>query len=166
MSRLFTFFKYFLCLIIFLIISNVLIFFALATQYRDKEVKSGNIENMTMEEATMSATSRNGFVEGKLINYGNSTIVGKALKASMYSKNDVLLDLQYSILGDIEPGNGVKFEEEYSGVKAEYCLIELINENEIEEYKEKEGVHFRLATTPLIRYIEQHDLFTEPDENI
>ena len=35
-----------------------------------------------------------------------------------------------------------------------------------EEYKEKEGVHFRLATTPLIRYIEQHDLFTEPDENI
>lgn len=166
MSRLFTFLKYLLCLIVFIVISQVLIHFALETQYKDKEVRTeNNIENIIID-GKMRATSRNGQVEGTLMNYSNKSLLGKALKVSMYSKNDVHLDSQYSILGEVEPGNGVKFKEEYDGVKAEYCLVEIIDEKDIEKNQERDGIHFKLETNPLIKYIEQHDKFKQPDENI
>ena len=165
MSRLFTFLKYLLCLIVFIVISHVLIHFSLETQYKDKEVRTENVGNIIID-GKMRATSRNGQVEGTLMNYSDKTLLGKALKVSMYSKNDVHLDSQYSILGEVEPGNGVKFKEEYDGVKAEYCLVELIDEKDIKEHQEKDGIHFKLETNKIIQYIEQHDKFTEPDENI
>ena len=92
MARMKTFFIYFMLVVLMFIFSQVIIYIALNTTYKYKEVEI----NTTMPmELTVEATSINGKANGKIINNGEEAIENKYVKIDFYSKNNVLMGTKY-----------------------------------------------------------------------
>ena len=92
MSRMKTFFKYAMWVILFFIFSEVLINIGLNSSYKNMQSKN-NIEQVTITQA--QATLVNGRIKGTIKNTGKENLNGKYLKINIYSERDVLLGSKY-----------------------------------------------------------------------
>lgn len=98
MNRIKTFAKYALMLIGFYILSNILIFFGINTNYDNLSVKGTIPEQVNI--TTASATIVNGKVKGSLLDTYN--ISDKYIKFSFYTDNDSLACIKYLKVSELK----------------------------------------------------------------
>ena len=92
MSRIKTFFKYAVWVILFFIFSEIMININLETVYRNIGRKD-NLPQITIYQA--QATKVNGRIKGIIKNQAENKIESKYIKVDFYSERDVLLGTKY-----------------------------------------------------------------------
>lgn len=92
MSRMKTFFKYAMWVILFFIFSEIMININLETVYRNIGRKD-NLPQVTIYQA--QATKVNGRIKGIIKNQAENKIESKYIKVDFYSERDVLLGTKY-----------------------------------------------------------------------
>lgn len=92
MSRMKTFFKYAMWVILFFIFSEIMININLETVYRNIGRKD-NLPQITIYQA--QATKVNGRIKGIIKNQAENKIESKYIKVDFYSERDVLLGTKY-----------------------------------------------------------------------
>ena len=92
MSRMKTFFKYAMWVILFFIFSEIMININLETVYRNIGRKD-NLPQVTIYQA--QATKVNGRIKGTIKNQAENKIESKYIKVDFYSERDVLLGTKY-----------------------------------------------------------------------
>lgn len=132
MSRMKTFFKYTMWIILFFIFSNIMITINLETTYKNIGRKD-NLEQITIYQA--QATKVNGRIKGKISNNSENKINGKYVKVDFYSERDILLGTKYIDISDLKE-NETKDIEMYFKLQDvgyyEISFTEQKEENEIE----------------------------------
>lgn len=130
MARMKTFFIYFMLVVLMFIFSQVMIYIALNTTYKYKEVEI----NTTMPmELTVEATSINGKANGKIVNNGEEVIENKYVKIDFYSKNNVLMGTKYIEIDKVNAKDEKEFEVHFNFNKVEKAIVSVIDEKELEE---------------------------------
>lgn len=111
MSRMKTFFKYAMWVILFFILSEVLINIGLNSSYRDIK-RRDNLQQIEITEA--QATAINGKVKGIIKNSEEDYLTGKYLKIDLYSKRDNNVGTKYVEIKTTEANKtqefGIHFE--------------------------------------------------------
>ena len=92
MSRIKTFFKYAVWVILFFIFSEIMININLETVYRNIGRKD-NLPQVTIYQA--QATKVNGRIKGTIKNQAENKIESKYIKVDFYSERDILLGTKY-----------------------------------------------------------------------
>lgn len=130
MARMKTFFNYFLIVVLFFIFSQIMIYIAINTTYKNKDIESKTSIPVQME---LQATSINGYAKGKIINNTNSEITNKYLKIDCYSKNDVLMGTKYIEIDKIGTNEEKEFEVNFNFNKVDRALIDIVDESTLNE---------------------------------
>lgn len=105
MSRMKTFAKYAIWIILFWILSDVLIYFGLNSTYKDIKLKGENIVGIEIVEA--KATAVNGRTKIKI---NDTNLSGKFLKIDLYSSTGVNLGTQYIEIGNVRTNESKEIE--------------------------------------------------------
>lgn len=138
MSRLKTFGKYVLILVGFYILSNILIFFGINTNYDNLRVKGNLPERVTIN--TASATLVNGKIKGYLSN--TDYISDKYLKFDFYNNHDSLAGTKFLKISDLK-NNEFKFyfKLHYIDSYSVEIVDEAQNADQFEKYFSFEEYH-------------------------
>ncbi len=129
MARLKTFLMYASWVIIFFIFSQIMIFIAINTTYKYKNVE---VQTTSILEAEVQATSVNGFAKCKVANNMQS----KYIKLECYSKNDILMGTKYI---KIETNEEKEFEIRFNYSRVDNAKITIVNEIP-EDIKEEQKI--------------------------
>lgn len=130
MSRMKTFFKYFLAIVICYVVVNVASFFVLKSTYNTKEYSvEDSILDVEVEEAR--ATFVNGYVKGKIKNKTQTDINNKYLKIDSYSKRGVLLGSKYTKIRDLVPGETTDFESSFNYEQIDNMKLSIVDGEEM-----------------------------------
>ena len=130
MSRMKTFFKYFLAIVIVYILVDVISFYLLKSTYKTKEYSVENsILDIQIDEA--KATLVNGNIKGKVKNNTDVNVSDKYLKIDSYSKRGVLLGTKYVKLKDLKPGEETDFTSSFNYEQIDNIKISLIDNKEL-----------------------------------
>mgnify|MGYP005778438197 CR=1 FL=1 len=130
MSRMKTFFKYFLAIVIVYILVDVISFYLLKSTYKTKEYSVENsILDIQIDEA--KATLVNGNIKGKVKNNTDVNVSDKYLKIDSYSKREVLLGTKYVKLKDLKPGEETDFTSSFNYEQIDNIKISLIDNKEL-----------------------------------
>lgn len=105
MSRMKTFAKYAIWLILFWILSDILIYLGINSTYKDIN-KKGEIPT-GIEVVEMQATTVNGRTKMKI---NNANLSGKFLKIDLYSSTGVNLGTQYLEIGKVRENQSKEIE--------------------------------------------------------
>lgn len=105
MSRMKTFAKYAIWIILFWILSDVLIYFGLNSTYKDIKLKGENVAGIEIVEA--KATAINGRTKIKI---NDTNLSGKFLKIDLYSSTGVNLGTQYIEIGKVKENESKEIE--------------------------------------------------------
>lgn len=125
MSRLKTFFMYAVWVLVFFIFSQVMIYVAINTTYKYKNIE---VRTSIITEAEVQATSINGFAKCKIVNNTQSDIENKYIKLECYSKNDVLMGTKYIKIDKILTNEEQEFEVRFNYSRVDNAKIEIIDE--------------------------------------
>lgn len=125
MSRLKTFFMYAVWVLVFFIFSQVMIYVAINTTYKYKNIE---IKTSTITNAEVQATSINGFAKCKIVNNTQRDIENKYIKLDCYSKNNVLMGTKYIKIDKIQTNEEQEFEVRFNYSKVDNAKIEIIDE--------------------------------------
>ena len=125
MSRLKTLFMYGVWVLVFFIFSQVMIYIAINTTYKHKNVEIGT---SVITEAEVQATSINGFAKCKITNNTSSNIEGKYIKIECYSENNITMGTKYIKIDKILTNEEKEFEVRFNYSKVDSAKIELIDE--------------------------------------
>lgn len=136
MARMKTFFIYFLLIVAFFIYSQVMIYFAINTTYKYKNVE---IKTEIPMEAEVKATSVNGIANVKINNMTDKDIEDKYLKIECYSKNNTVMGTKYIEIDKIKKAEEKEFEIRFNYNKVERAVIDIVDEKELEEKNVPEG---------------------------
>lgn len=129
MSRMKTFFIYFILVVAFFLFSKLLIDISINTTYSYKDVKiNSNIEM----QAEVQATSINGFAKGTIFNNTDTNLENKYLKIECYSKNNNLMGTKYIKIDNIKPKEKEEFEVRFNYNKVERAQISVVDEINLE----------------------------------
>ena len=129
MSRMKTFFKYGIWIILFFIFSELMINVGLNSSYKDMEIKTdgeGSSEYVSIDEA--QATLANGKIKGTVTNSGEEDLNGKYVKVDIYSDRDVLLGSKYQQIQNLEKGESQPFEVFFKSQYAKYFKTSIVDE--------------------------------------
>ena len=120
MSRMKTFLKYLILLILLYVFSNMMINAFLKVTYTDLKNYDINVEEVFVGITEAKASKRNGHINGVIKNNTDIVVQDKYLKVSMLSKNENVLGEKYIRIDKIEPGELRKFEVkfDYDNVKS------------------------------------------------
>lgn len=130
MSRMKTFFKYFLAIVICYVVVNVASFFVLKSTYNTKDYSvEDSILDVQVEEA--KATFVNGYINGKIKNNTQTDIDNKYLKVDSYSKRGVHLGSKYTKIKDLIPGEETDFESSFNYEQIDNMKLSIIDGAEI-----------------------------------
>ena len=110
MSRLKTFAKYAIWLILFWILSDILIYYGINSTYKDIKNKNEIPSQVTVKNA--EATKVNGRIQGTIANSEESDLSGKYLKIDLYADSGNILATEYEEIGNLR-ANEVKDFETY-----------------------------------------------------
>ena len=135
MARMKTFFIYFLLVVAFFLFSQVMIYIAINTTYKPKEVEVKTAIPMQIE---LQATSINGFAKGKVYNQTESEIENKYIKIECYSKQDILMGTKYIKIDKIGAKEEKEFEVRFNFNKVDRAVVDIVDEITIEEQNVKE----------------------------
>ena len=130
MARMKTFFIYFLLVVLFFIYSQVMIYLAINTTYKYKNIE---IKTDIPIKAEVRATSVNGIANIKIQNNKELNLENKYLKLECYSKNNVEMGTKYIEIGKIDNAEEKNFEIRFNYNKVERVVIDIVNEKELEE---------------------------------
>ena len=95
MSRMKTFFKYFLIVVLFYVFSNIMINAFFKMSYKDMTGYQIDASPVFVDVTEAKATKRNGYINGIVKNNTEATVENKYLKVSMLSKNNNVLGEKY-----------------------------------------------------------------------
>lgn len=111
--------------LLFFIFSQIMIYVAINTTYKYKNVE---ISSASITQAEVQATSINGFAKGKI----TEGTQNKYIKIECYSKNDVLMGTKYI---KIETNEEQEFEVKFNYSRVDNAKIEIVDEipNDITE---------------------------------
>ncbi len=125
MSRLKTLFMYGVWVLVFFIFSQIMIYVAINTTYKYKNIE---VKTPIIREAQVQATSINGITKCKVFNNTQSDIENKYIKLECYSKNDVLMGTKYIKIDKIQTNEEKEFEVRFNYSRVDNAKIELIDE--------------------------------------
>ena len=108
MSRLKTFAKYAIWIILFWILSDILIYYGVNSTYKNLKIKNEIPSQVTIKNA--EATKVNGRIKGTIANKEDSDMSGKYLKIDLYSDNGNLLATEYEEIGNLRVNEVKNFE--------------------------------------------------------
>ena len=108
MSRLKTFAKYAIWIILFWILSDILIYYGVNSTYKNLKIKNEIPSQVTIKNA--EATKVNGRIKGAIANKEDSDMSGKYLKIDLYSDNGNLLATEYEEIGNLRTNEVKNFE--------------------------------------------------------
>lgn len=129
MKRLKTFFKYALCIAIFWVLSDFLIYMGINGTYKAIEAKVMT-ETPTVNVAEAKVTYVNGYVKGNIYNDTLDTINGKFLKIALYSPRNVHLGSKYVKIDNLESKKSQDFEMWFKYTDVGYCNITVVDNAE------------------------------------
>lgn len=130
MSRMKTFFKYFLAIVIVYIIVDIGSFYILKSTYLTKDYSvEESIFDINVTEA--KATFVNGYVKGTVKNSTATLIENKYLKIDAYSKRGVLLGTKYVKIKSLNPEETDSFNSSFNYNQIDNIKISLIDESEL-----------------------------------
>lgn len=111
--------------LLFFIFSQIMIFIAINTTYKYKEVES---YSTLITQAEVQATSINGFAKCKV----KAGVQNKYIKIDCYSKNNVLMGTKYI---KVETNEEQEFEIRFNYSRVDNAKIDIVNEipQDIEE---------------------------------
>ena len=125
MSRMKTFFKYAMWIILFFIFSEIMININLKTTYRNIGRKD-NLNQVTIYQA--QATNVNGRIKGSVINPEENPINGKYLKFDFYSSRDVLKGTKYIDISGLQQNELQEIEMHFKLEGVSYYTISIVDE--------------------------------------
>ena len=130
MSRMKTFFKYFLALIIVYFLVNFLSVYLLRSTYKTKEY---SIEDsiLDIQVTSSQATYVNGQISGVVKNNTDAVVSDKYLKIDSYSKRDVLLGTKYVQLKNLNPGEETQFSSSFNYENIDHINVSVIDSSEL-----------------------------------
>lgn len=130
MSRMKTFFKYFLAIVIVYILVDLGSLYILKSTYNTKECSVENsILDIQVTEA--KATILNGKINGIIKNNTDVLVDNKYLKIEVYSKRDVLLGTKYVQIKTLNPGEEMTFESSFNYEHIDYIKLSIIDGTEL-----------------------------------
>ena len=127
MSRMKTFFKYAMWVILFFIFSEIMININLETVYRNIGRKD-NLQQITIYQA--QATKVNGRIKGTIYNDANNKITDRYLKIDLYSERGNLLGTKYIDLLGIRENETRNLEVYFKVQDVDYYEISFTEEKE------------------------------------
>lgn len=130
MTRVKTFFIYFLLIVAFFIFSQVMIYIAINTTFENKKIET---KTTTLVQMELQATSVNGFAKGKIINNTENIIENKYLKIECYSKHDTLMGTKYIEIDKLKAKEEKEFEVHFNFNRVEKAVIDIVDEKVLEE---------------------------------
>lgn len=130
MSRLKTFFKYFLAIVIIYFVVNILSAFIMKSTY---DAKDYTIENSiyTVEVEEAKATLVNGYINVKIINNTTEKIESKILKIDCYSIRNKHMGTKYVGVKELNSGEGVSFESKFNFGNVDHIKISTIEKSKV-----------------------------------
>ncbi len=130
MSRLKTFAKYAIWLILFWILSDILIYYGVNSTYKNLKIKNEIPSQITIKNA--EATKVNGRIKGTIANKEDSDMSGKYLKIDLYSDNGNLLATEYEEIGNLRVNEVKSFETYFKMQDVKQYEVNIVDEK-IEE---------------------------------
>ena len=128
MSRLKTFAKYVVWIILFWILSDILIYYGINSTYKDIKNKTEIPNQVEVKEA--EATKVNGRINGIVVNNEENDLSGKYLKIDLYADSGSLLATEYEEIGNLRANEVKSFET--------YFKMQDVKEYEISVVDEKQ----------------------------
>jgi len=125
MSRMKTFFKYLLLVILFYVLSNVMINALLKVSYSDINDYQINVNEVYVVVTEAKASKRNGYIHGIVKNNNSIAVENKYLKITMISKYENVLGEKYVRIDNLEPAQLRKFEVEFDYDNVKKFRIEM-----------------------------------------
>jgi hypothetical protein len=123
MARMKQFFIYFILVLLFFVVSQILIYVAINTNYKYKscEILSTNIQNVEVQ-----ATAINGFTTFTLNDY--ESIKNEYIKLVCYTKNNVLAGEKYIKIEELQTNDKNEFEIRFNYNKVNKAVMEIVDE--------------------------------------
>lgn len=130
MSRMKTFFKYFLAIVIVYILVDIGSFYVLKSTYLTKDYSTQE-SILDVEVTEAKATYINGYINGTVKNNTDVQVANKYLKIDIYSERGVLLGTKYVKLNDLNPGESASFSSSFNYNRIDNMKISLIDGSEL-----------------------------------
>lgn len=122
MSRMKTFLKYLIILVLFYVFSNIMIDAFLKVSYTDMSGYNINVTQLYVDVTEAKSSNRNGYINGIVKNNTNVVVENKYLEINMLSEKGNILGVKYIQIDRIEPNQLRKFE-----VKFDYDNVKTFN---------------------------------------
>lgn len=126
MSRLKTFAKYGVWIILFWILSDILIYYGVNSTY--KEIKSKNEIQSQITIKNAEATKVNGRIKGTVTNNEENDLSGKYLKIDLYADSGNLLATEYEEIGKLRANEVKSFETYFKMQDVKAYEINIVDE--------------------------------------
>ena len=126
MSRLKTFAKYAIWIILFWILSDILIYYGVNSTYKNLKIKNEIPSQITIKNA--EATKVNGRIKGTITNKEDSDMSGKFLKIDLYSDNGNLLATEYEEIGNLRTNEVKSFETYFKMQDVKQYEVNIVDE--------------------------------------
>ncbi len=126
MSRLKTFAKYVVWIILFWILSDILIYYGVNSTY--KEIKSKNEIQSQITIKNAEATKVNGRIKGTVTNNEENDLSGKYLKIDLYADSGNLLATEYEEIGKLRANEVKSFETYFKMQDVKAYEINIVDE--------------------------------------
>lgn len=126
MSRLKTFVKYAIWIILFWILSDILIYYGVNSTY--KEIKSKNEIQSQITIKNAEATKVNGRIKGTVTNNEENDLSGKYLKIDLYADSGNLLATDYEEIGKLRANEVKSFETYFKMQDVKAYEINIVDE--------------------------------------
>lgn len=136
MDRMKTLFKYFMAIVILVVLTNVVSYFLLQSNYNDVSYTS-NIQNPTVTIEESKATNVNGYVKGRIKNDTEEDIINKYLRLDFFTKRGVNVGTNYVKIDKIEPRSFQDFNSSFKLDKVSDVKMTLVDASEIENNKKE-----------------------------
>lgn len=128
MSRMKTFFKYLLIVILFYVFSNIMINAFLKISYTNLSDYDINVSQAFVDITEAKASNRNGYIKGIIKNNTDVVIENQYLKFTMLSKKGNILGEKYVKIDKIEINELRNFEVKFDYDNVKSVKIEMTNE--------------------------------------
>ena len=126
MSRLKTFAKYAIWIILFWILSDILIYYGVNSTYKNLKIKNEIPSQVTIKNA--EATKVNGRIKGTIANKEDSNMSGKYLKIDLYSDSGNLLATEYEDIGNLRVNEVKSFETYFKMQDVKQYEVNIVDE--------------------------------------
>lgn len=138
MSRMKTFFIYFLIFIGFYIVSSLLIDAYIKTSYYKISSYEINVDKASVTIMSAKASKDDGHIEGKIYNNTEENITDKYMKVELFSDNNISLGKEYVKIDELNPKDIKDFKINFTCDNVKNFKITLITpEEKAKEDEEK-----------------------------